>query len=352
MMNWFRSDSVRQSLLPLSVLALAVLLVPIARAGATDTNASLANYRKHLENLQTVVAACRQQRTGDACDPGKVGSDDKVQWATGGAAEPRQIRYDWLRDLLSRAGKKEEPQKASAVPVQVIETKPPTIDALLEQARRRIDDDWKQAGAPAPAIAGHATERKSLTAILARKEYQGVSETSAKERFQEWLENVLANLFGHLIRFGYRSPWIAFTLRALLLASLCIGLIWALVRIERRARIRLSPDPRPAANAPSAREWQLWLQDANKMAEQGLWREAIHFLYWASISRLESKRLWPVDRTRTPREYLRLLTPADPRKTNLAALTRSFERTWYGGRGACSSDFQAASKLAAELGVE
>ena len=70
------------------------------------------------------------------------------------------------------------------------------------------------------------------------------------------------------------------------------------------------------------------------MAAKGQWREAIHFLYWASIARLESRRLWPADRARTPREYLALLAGTDPRKTNLTALTRSFERTWYGGRAA------------------
>jgi len=88
------------------------------------------------------------------------------------------------------------------------------------------------------------------------------------------------------------------------------------------------------------------------MAEQGLWREAIHFLYWAAIARLESRRMWPADRARTPREYLRLLPAADPRLGKLATLTRSFERTWYGGREAGFSDFEAAEKLAAELGVE
>jgi hypothetical protein len=88
------------------------------------------------------------------------------------------------------------------------------------------------------------------------------------------------------------------------------------------------------------------------MAAQGLWREAIHYLYWAAIARLESRRLWPADRARTPREYLRLLPAADPRRANLTTLTRSFERTWYGGREAGASDFKAALKQAAELGVE
>jgi hypothetical protein len=41
----------------------------------------------------------------------------------------------------------------------------------------------------------------------------------------------------------------------------------------------------------------------------------------------------------------------DPRKPALTALTRSFERTWYGGRDAAATDFNTALQQAAELGV-
>jgi hypothetical protein len=42
---------------------------------------------------------------------------------------------------------------------------------------------------------------------------------------------------------------------------------------------------------------------------------------------------------------------ADPRKTSLTELTRRFERTWYGGRSAADSEFDAALELARALGV-
>jgi hypothetical protein len=106
---------------------------------------------------------------------------------------------------------------------------------------------------------------------------------------------------------------------------------------------------RTAPEAASARDWQLWLADARKAAAAGLWREAIHFVYWAAISRLESKRLWPADRARTPREYLALMAPEDPRRGGLVSLTGSFERTWYGGREAGESDYRKAEALAASL---
>jgi hypothetical protein len=93
----------------------------------------------------------------------------------------------------------------------------------------------------------------------------------------------------------------------------------------------------------------LWLEDARKAAAASQWREAIHFVYWAAISRLEARRLWPADRARTPREYLALVAAADPRRAGLAALTGSFERVWYGGRAADESDYRNAEQLARAL---
>jgi hypothetical protein len=120
--------------------------------------------------------------------------------------------------------------------------------------------------------------------------------------------------------------------------------------LESRWRVRLVPDDAgPATNAASARDWQLWLEDARRAAGAGLWREAIHYVYWASISRLESKRLWPADRARTPREYLALVAPDDPRRARLAQLTGSFELTWYGGRTAGERDYRRAEELAKGL---
>jgi Domain of unknown function (DUF4129) len=337
------------------VLLFAALAAPLARAqstGANQPDAAIVAYRRHLEALQGVVSACSRQRTWQACSPSCVGSDDRVQWKQNGATVTRVIRYDWLREALERAGEKQEPQKPAALPVTGIASKPVSVEALLAQSQRRLQADWKQAEGLAPEQPGHAAERRAMDAILAHREYQGVTETSVWQRFQEWLENLLANLFGRLIGFGSRSPWIAFALRALLIGSLCIALVWALVRLERRSRMRLIPQTQPAAAAPSARQWQLWLQDAQRMAAQGLWREAIHFLYWSTISRLESRGMWPADRARTPREYLCLFPASDPRRESLTGLTHSFETTWYGGREARAADFEAARHMATGLGVE
>ena len=132
--------------------------------------------------------------------------------------------------------------------------------------------------------------------------------------------------------------------------GVCVLLVWGLLQLERRWRVRLVPDERmPAPGAASARDWQLWLDDARAAAAAGRWRDAVHFVYWAAISRLESKRMWPADRARTPREYLALVAGDDPRRRGLARLTVSFERIWYGGRPAGEGDYRDAEELATDL---
>ncbi len=351
--------------------AVFAVLIPLA-AGSVATRAqestadpgwrdvTVTEYQEHLTDLDAIVAACRSQRsaggatqtTFPACDPAHIGPDNRVQGFSGTPSQSREVRYDWLRSVMARAAKRDgATQKTIFGAMPRPHNKPVSLDSLLAAARQRLQDDAAEAGAPAAATTNYSEERKSLNAILSQRAYQGVTQVSRMDRLREWFDNLLDKFFSGLVKFGSHAPWIVWLLRILLLAAICTGLVWFLLRIERRARLRVVPEIEIATGAPSAREWQLWLRDAQEMAAQGQWREAIHFLYWAAIARLESKRLWPADRARTPREYLALLAGTDSRKVNLTALTRSFERTWYGGREAQASDFNAALEQAGALGV-
>ena len=186
--------------------------------------------------------------------------------------------------------------------------------------------------------------------VLAQREFAGLEETSAKESAFEKVGNWLNHMIESAMKASARAPWLGRVLVWGFIVAVCVGLIWGLLQLERRWRIRLVPDDRgPVPGAASAIPWQLWMEDARRAAAAGLWREAIHFMYWASISRLESKRLWPADRARTPREYLALVADDDPRRAGLATLTGSFERVWYGGRPAGESDYRSAEQIASAL---
>jgi hypothetical protein len=224
-----------------------------------------------------------------------------------------------------------------------------TTSQLLKDAKQRLDHDVAQSQAPVAAVSPHTGERAVMQQVLAGPEFRDLQPT-VRDSVMEKLGNWLNRLFESAANLKARSAWVGRALVWGFILAVCVALVWSLLRLERRWRVQLTPDiDRPAPGAASARDWQLWLEDARNAAASGLWREAIHFLYWAAISRLESRRLWPADRARTPREYLALVAPEDPRRPGLSQLTRTFERFWYGGREAGEGDYKKAEDLASSL---
>jgi len=352
-----------------NVCATAVLAALLAPAPARADNpitaapppppgrwhdASLDEYRTHLQDLIPLLDACAQARDQKTCDPNLIGPDDRIPLAN--TTERRLVRYGWLRVLFSRAQAKDIPlpkpgsaDKDHPAGDEALPPPPPTTQ-LLKDAQARLAHDLAQTGAQPAKLPAHARQRQEMSQILAGPDFRSLAEPSPRETLAEQFNGWLNQLFDSAQRFAARSPWIGRAVIGGFILLICLGLAWGLLQLERRWRIRLVPDDRrPEPGAASARDWQLWLDDARHAAAAGQWREAVHFVYWAAISRLESRRLWPADRARTPREYLALVAPSDPRKPRLATLTRSFERIWYGGRPAAESDYRAAEQLANAL---
>jgi hypothetical protein len=354
----------RQSFAAATVLALALPVfqansqtpaLPATQTSARARDVSMDDYRKHLTALSALVDACAKERNAKACDPAQVGPDDRVPLVLGSRVEQRIIRYGWLRVLLSKA---QEPDQAVATPAKKPGDATPKATAqdhsptslLLKEAKESIEGDFAQSQAPTAPVAAHMQERAVLQQVLAEREFRGLQQTSVRDSMLEKVGNFLNRLFESAANFKARSAWVGRVLVWGFILGVCVALVYSLLRIERRWRAQLTEESeRPAPGAASARDWQLWLEDARKAAAAGLWREAIHFVYWAAISRLESRRLWPADRARTPREYLALVALEDPRKPGLSQLTGTFERFWYGGRPAGESDYKNAESLASSL---
>jgi len=327
---------------------------PAAQAASQPRASSLDEYRAHLAHLAALVEVCAKGRDTKTCDPGLVGQDDRVLVEAGAGSEQRLVRYGWLRVLLQRAQEKGEPKPSAAAGAnpkkEDVGPAEPTTGGLLEAAKARLAADLAQAGSMAAAARVHGEERDVMRQVLAGRDFRNLEAPTARDAALERLGNWLNRMFEGAAKLRLRSAWIGRLIVWGFILAVCVALAWGLIRLERRWRIRLVPaSDIPAAGAPSIRDWQLWLADARKAAAAGQWREAIHCVYWGSISRLESRRLWPADRARTPREYLALVGAADPRSAGLAALTRSFERTWYGGLPASESDYRAAEAMAAAV---
>jgi hypothetical protein len=264
------------------------------------------------------------------------------------------IRFGWLRVLLEHAQKPDDAKKAQGSEQKQEASNnaeaTPSTSQLLEDAQGRLTQDLAEFDGGAAGHAAHANERAVPNQVLAGREFRNLKKAdqgpSELEKFGNWLNKFFEWLGGKQVH----AAWVGRALIWGFLLAVAVGLAWMLLQMERRWRVRLIPESDgPAPTAASARDWQLWLKDAREAASNGEWREAIHFLYWAAISRLESKKLWPADRARTPREYVALVGSDDPRKPGLNALTREFERTWYGGRPAEETDYRRAEELATGL---
>lgn len=326
---------------------------PTSHVGVRADDVSLEGYQQHLERLQSALESCARGRDAKSCDPDLIGHDDRVSLSAGLVSQKRLVRYDWLRVLFQNAaakGESGEKAKKDAKAKAGAEAGP-SVTELLKGAKTRLESDLAQSRSPLAATPGHARERAVMREVLAGKEFRNLQEQTVQdsvlEKFARWLNRLFANV-GFL---KMRSAWIGRVLVWGFILGVCVALVYSLIRLERRWRVKLTPDDdqMPAPGAASARDWQLWLADARRAAANGEWREAIHFLYWAAISRLESRRLWPADRARTPREYLALLGDGDPRRPGLSQLTSTFERFWYGGRDAAEGDYKAAESVATGL---
>ena len=124
-------------------------------------------------------------------------------------------------------------------------------------------------------------------------------------------------------------------------------LVWVLRMLNRqRLAVRLQPSATLTASQETAKSWAA-LADRAAAAED--WREAVHALYWATVTELEGRRLWRQNSVRTPREYLRLVPPETPQHRPLRAFTQLLERIWYGLAPAARADYDQARAVYDEL---
>lgn len=178
--------------------------------------------------------------------------------------------------------------------------------------------------------------RKRLDQILSAREFDRVRGPTAlellKQRIQAWIANLLRKISPKIPDVQDLGQWFVWAVIALAAA---VAGVW-LYRVSKQT---MSGSREVIPFMPSSRNWREWLADARARAAQGEWRDAVHFGFWAAVSRLESEGAWPPDKTRTPREYLNAIPGSSVSKEPFAALTRRFEVSWYGSRPTTESDF-------------
>ncbi len=241
---------------------------------------------------------------------------------------------------------------------QVFDVNKAAVVDQFEKLKKNSDRDTgnlleRLATMKADAQAFHQTPvdsssaRSTLTQILARSEFHQVHGPTwfdrLKTRIISWIVRMLTVAFG-----SSSAPVVGRVFVWLLVAIAVTTLAWFIYReMKRNARMEtIMPEVLPV----SAKQWRVWLAEAQAAAAKGLWRDAVHLAYWGGISFLEESGMWRPDQARTPREYLRLLPADSHHRTALSTLTRQFEVTWYGDQPAGADTFAETLNHLEELG--
>ncbi len=282
-------------------------------------------------------------RLSDAVD--KLGPD---------AGEAEALRQSLTKSWTVRAG--EERFEVSThwfdAELASMAKEPAKLDVRKREIHSRLEALREQAAAleKTSAEPNQASARTTLNKILQRPEFKTVAQQSWWDRAQaalwRWLGRIVDWIFGRL---GKVSPgreilvWVVIGIAFVLLAIVGRGI---LLRAARSESMRIK------AARPAGKTWNEWAQDALRAAAKGDYRKAVHAAYWAGVFRLADLGAWELHRSRTPREYLRLLEQQKPplvapaagaeRVAALANLTRRLEITWYGFEPATEANFREA----------
>jgi hypothetical protein len=200
-----------------------------------------------------------------------------------------------------------------------------------------------------------ALARPELNKILAGRGFEGVHPPNALDLFRQrvaaWLGQMFLRLFENISRHPIGAEFLFWVLLMAGVAFVALCLFRFLSRGSDMNSFK------PESSTVTMRSWQDWIRAARQAAARGDFREAVHSAYWAGIARLEETGALTRDRTKTPREYLRLVkTPpsaVDSResyKEPLAALTSRMERIWYAKREAKPEDFSDSLRQLEALG--
>ena len=212
----------------------------------------------------------------------------------------------------------------------------------LAQTRDKLETYRADAKALADALGKQpdpAQSRARLNSILSGREFRGDRGPTwtdlLMQRIRDWIDRQLEKIFGHVRakKIGNIVAWAVVVLAGLLM------LFWTL-RFLMQARQHVGMDLSGAT--PVGRDWRRWLRGAREAAGRGDYRAAIHAAYWAAIVRMEETKSLPEDRSRTPRESLKLVDRASKAYAPLLQLTQRFELVWYGYRAATAADWSDA----------
>lgn len=302
---------------------------PALQPAANLAALSLHAYEAQLQDLSLELDKIKSQ----PAEISRLRNSLPSEWTVDVNGQEYRVSADWLDSALAD-----------------MQAHPKKIDSLLRELKFHVAAMRKAAlamEAPPPAEISPTTARASLDEILARREFAGATGPTPFERLEQrvirWLFGWLSRLLQRLhisAKMGNRLAWTFIVIVFLLIVY------WAYRAVSTRTqRIEM-----PSAEPSEPHDSRTWASEALAAAERGEYREAIRCAYWAAIVRLEDKKILSRDRSRTPRESLRLLHAHAQEQGLLRDLTTRFELAWYGYRTASAADWSGAKTQLEKIG--
>ena len=178
--------------------------------------------------------------------------------------------------------------------------------------------------------------------------------------FVEWLGDVLAPIgrFFHWIGSFLPDAPYGRIIMWTVLAVAAAGLLWMLYERLNEGEWRLPRWRRrgaPAVEAPEE-EWapeaapvRSWLSEADALAAQGRYADAVHHLLLRSVEDIGRRRPGSVRPALTSRELARAEAVPRPARTLFASIAALVERSLFGARPVARDDWESARSAYADL---
>jgi hypothetical protein len=305
--------------------------MPLSALSLRDYQAELDRWSERIARLETHPSDAAQLRR-----------NLPSSWTIEDSGQRWESPTAWLDTAL---GNIEKDRDGAALQVAAMQVRLKALRAAAASFETRAPDD--------------RASRHKLDEILARREFHPQESwfDRLKRKVEDWLDvafqpiyNALRWLFRrmHLPRMPDVSP----PFLRILVTALLLGLIYFFSRRYLFRPDRAAVAPVPESEKASRRAWLDFSSRAAQAELAGDHREAIRLAYWAGIYRLEELGVWRAESTRTHREYLRMIPRDAAQREPLAAITRRFELSWYGGQPASADEFHNVAQHLETMGCQ
>jgi hypothetical protein len=143
--------------------------------------------------------------------------------------------------------------------------------------------------------------------------------------------------------------WIALILGALALMAFVFREVWA-SRRDKTDRPKTA-ELQTADFRPEAGRARALLAEADRLAAEGRFDEAVRTLLHRSIEDIEERVPNSIRKAQTSREIARMPQLPEPVRGAFAPITRAVEESWFGGRPIDAARYQACRKAYADFAL-